>query len=106
METCKLDRVKHEKPWLVQLATCTKCKVFEIVRECELNLNCFPTRINLNILPLGLYDILIDMEWLEQQHVMLDCIHNSILCTYSQGNQINIQGIPKKVVVSVCRFLR
>ena len=30
---------------------------------------------------------------------MLDCLHKSILCTDSQGNQVKIQGIPKKVYV-------
>ena len=39
------------------------------------------------------------MEWLEQHHAMLDFLHKSILCTDSQGNQVNIQGIPKKVSV-------
>ena len=39
------------------------------------------------------------MEWLEQQHVMLDCLHKSILCTDSQGNQVKVQGIPKKVSI-------
>ena len=30
---------------------------------------------------------------------MLDCLHKSILCTDSQGNQINIQGLPKKLFI-------
>ena len=96
LETCKLNKVKHEKPWLVQLATCMKRKVYELVKYYEVNLNCFPTRINLNILPLGLYDILIDMDWSEQHHVMLDFLHKSILCIDSQGNKVNIQGVQKK----------
>ena len=50
---CKLDKVRHEKPWMVQLATGTERKVSEIVRDCEVNLNGFPARINLNILPVG-----------------------------------------------------
>ena len=49
----KLGEVKNDKTWLVQLATCTKIKVSEIVKECEVNLNGFPTKVNLNILPLG-----------------------------------------------------
>ena len=64
-----------------------------------MNLNGFPPRINMNILPLGSYDVLIAMDWLEQHHVMLDFLHKSILCTGSQGNLVNIQGIPKKVSV-------
>ena len=55
--------------------------------------------VNLNILPLGSYDLLIVMDWLEQHHVMLDCLHKSILCTDSQGNQVKVQGIPKKFFV-------
>ena len=94
VDLCKLDKVKHEKPWLVQLATCTKQNVSKIVIDYEVNLNGFPAKINLNILPSGSYDILINMDWLEQHHVMLDCLHRSILCTDSQGNQVNIQGIP------------
>ena len=62
-------------------------------------MNGFPTRVNMNILPLGSYDILIGMDWLEEQHVMLDFLHKSILCTDSEGNQVKIQDIPKKVLV-------
>ena len=56
-------------------------------------------KVNLNILLLGSYDILISMDWLEQHHVILDFLHNSILCTDSQGNQVKVQVIPKKVSV-------
>ena len=62
VETCKLEKVKHEKPWLVQLATGMQRKVSEIVRDCEVNLNGFLTRINLNLLPLGSYDVVIGMD--------------------------------------------
>ena len=36
---------------------------------------------------------------MEKHHVMLGCLHHSILCTDSQGNQVKVQGIPKKVSV-------
>ena len=75
IDISKLGKLKHDKPCLVQLATCTKWKVSEIVKECEVNLNGFPTNINLNILPLGSYDILISMDWLEQHYVMLDSLN-------------------------------
>ena len=52
--------------------------------------------VNLNILPLGSYDILIGMDRLEPHHVIHDCLHKLILCTNSQGIQVKIQGIPKK----------
>ena len=99
VDECKLGKVKHDKPWLVQLATSTKWKVSEIVKECEVNLNGFITKVDLDILPLGSYDVLIDMDWLEQHHVMLNCFHKSILCMDSLGNQVKVHGIPKKVFV-------
>ena len=76
-----------------------KWKVSEIVKECEVNLNGFLTKVNLNILPLGSYDILIGMDSLEQHHVMLDFLHKYILCTDRQGNQVKVQGLPKKFSV-------
>ena len=100
VDVCKLGSVKHDKPWMVQLATSMKHKVLEIVKYCEVKLNGSPTKVNLNILPLVSYDILINMDQLEQHHIMLNCLQNSILCTYSQGNQVKIQGIPKKVFVT------
>ena len=51
--TCKLNKVKHEKPWLVQLATGTKRKVSELVRDGEVHMNGFLAKVDTNILPLG-----------------------------------------------------
>ena len=99
VDVCKLGKEKHEKTWLVQLATCTKRNVSEIVKDCEVNLNGFPTRLNVSILPLGSYDVLISMDSLGLYYVMLNFLHKSILCTDSEGNQVKIQAIPKKVLV-------
>ena len=74
-DVCKLGKVKHDKPWLVQLATGTKWKVSKIVKYCEVNLNGFPTELNLNILPLGLYDLLIGMDSFGKHHFMLYFLH-------------------------------
>ena len=52
VDVCKLGKVKHDKTWMVQLATGTKQKVLEIVKECEVDLNGFPLKVNLNILPI------------------------------------------------------
>ena len=32
VDVCKLGKVKHDKPWMVQLSTRTKQKVLEIVK--------------------------------------------------------------------------
>ena len=62
VDVCKLGKVKHDKCWLVQLAIGMKQIVSKIVKDCEVNLNGFPTRVNLNILPLRLYNIFIGMD--------------------------------------------
>ena len=90
VDICKLGKVKHDKPWLVQLATGTKHKVSEIANECEGSLNGFPTKVNLNIVTLGLYDVLIGMNLLEWHHAMLNCLHKSILCTDILGNKVKV----------------
>ena len=72
-----------------------KRKVSELVKYCDIDMNGFPNKVDLNILPLGSYNILISMDWLEQHYVMLDCIKKTILCMDSKGNQTKIQGIPK-----------
>ena len=43
VDICQLGKVKHDKPWMVQLATGAKWKVSKIVKYCEVSLNGFPT---------------------------------------------------------------
>ena len=80
VDLCKIGKDKHDKTWEVQLSTGTKLKVSKIVKYCEVKLNGFLMKVNLNILPLGSYDILIGMDLLEQHHGMLDYLQKSILC--------------------------
>ena len=65
MELNKLKKVKHAKSWLVQLTTGTKRKVTYFIFDCEISINGHSTKLNLNVLPLGSYDIIIYMDWLE-----------------------------------------
>jgi len=62
VELCQLNSVKHEKPWMVQLATGEKRKVTNFITNCEVQLQDHKTKINLNVLPLGSYDMIIGMD--------------------------------------------
>ena len=62
VESLQLLRNKHEKSWLVQLATGTKRKVSELVKSCSVDMNGLRTKAKLNIIPLGSYDCLIGMD--------------------------------------------
>ena len=63
VDICAFKKVKHRKPWLVQLATGTKRKVSEVVEKCPLVMNGLITCVDLNVPSLGSYDVLIGMDW-------------------------------------------
>jgi hypothetical protein len=62
---------KHGKSWLVQLAMGAKRRIDELVRGCPMDMNGFNTKADLNTIPLGSYDYLIGMDWLDKNHVVL-----------------------------------
>jgi hypothetical protein len=87
--------VKHPKSWLVQLATGTKRKVSEYISKCDIGINDQNTLVNLNVLPLGSYDILIGMDWLESHKVLLNCYEKSFVYQDENGVKRTVQGTKK-----------
>jgi hypothetical protein len=51
VDKCKLQPVRHVKPWFVQLATGTKRKVAEVIPAFQFIMDGFPTQATLNVLP-------------------------------------------------------
>jgi hypothetical protein len=72
VERLHLPRNKLGKSWLVKLAIEAKRKNNEIVKECLRYMNGKSIMEYLNITPLGSYDCIIGMDWLEQYHSVLD----------------------------------
>jgi hypothetical protein len=99
VESLHLSRSKHEKYWLVQLATGTKRKVIELVKSFHVDMKGLSTKVELNILSLGSYDYLIGMDWLDQHHALLDYHNKEFTCLDEEGNRKIVQGIPRVVVV-------
>ena len=99
VEICAFKKVKHRKSWLVQLATGTKRKVNEVVEKCPLVMNGLVTCVDMNVLPLGSYDVLIGMDWLEAHKVKLDCYNKTFICMDEKGNPRVVRGIPKVIFV-------
>jgi hypothetical protein len=73
VDSNKLKKTRHAKSWLVQLAIRTKRKVSDFISDYEFSLGGQNTKTNLNILPLGSYDVIIRMDWLERHKALLDC---------------------------------
>ena len=62
-------------------------------------MNGLRTKSDLNIIPLGSYDCLIGMDWLDQHHVVLDCHNKAFICLDQEGNLRTVQGIPRDVTI-------
>jgi hypothetical protein len=91
--------IKYEKYWLVQLSTRSERKFVELVKSCPVDMNGLSTKADLNILPLGSYDCLIGMDWLDQHHVVLD-YHNKVFTFLGEeGNLRKYQVFPRVVTV-------
>jgi hypothetical protein len=99
VEIFHLQRSKHKKYWLVQLAMGVKRKINEWVKDCLIDMNGINTKVDVNIIPLGSYDFLIGMDWLEKHHVVLDCYNKTITCLDEKGKKGNIQGIPRAAII-------
>jgi hypothetical protein len=80
-----LEKSKLGKTSLVQLATGTKRRIHDMVRSCSIILNGMNTSMDINIIPLGSYDILIGMYWLDKHHVFLDCHNKTFTCLDGNG---------------------
>ena len=83
---CTLNKSNHRRSWLVQLATGTKKKINEVIIKCPLVMDGLVTYADLNGLPLGSYDILIGMDWLEAHKIKLDCYNKTFECIDEKGN--------------------
>jgi hypothetical protein len=94
-----LEKIKLGKESLVQLATRSKIRIHDMVKSCSISLNGMNTSTDLNIIPLGSYDILIGMDWLDKHHVVLDCHNNTFTCLYGNGKQRTMKGVPRPISI-------
>jgi hypothetical protein len=64
-----------------------------------MEMNGLRTKANLNIITLGSYDCLIGMDWLDENHVVLDCYNKAFTCLDEEENLRSVQGIT--IVVTI-----
>eukprot|EP00253_Pinus_taeda_P027125 PITA_27125 len=97
------DRQAEYQPTMVefevQLATGAKRRVTAKINDCSFTIVDQPIIADLNILPLGSYDILIGMDWLEKHWSLVDCKSEIIYYRDQQGNNKEMQGIKRPVQV-------
>ena len=73
VENCILQSQKFRTPWQVQLATGAKRKVSAKILNCALEISEQQLTVEMNVLPLGSYDVLLGMDWLEKHWKLVDC---------------------------------
>jgi hypothetical protein len=91
--------LKHAKSWLVQLVTRTKRKVIDFISDFEFILDGQNIITNLNILPLGSYDIIIRMDWPEKHKAVLDCYTKTLKYKDKNDTTKTVQGVQKPISV-------
>jgi hypothetical protein len=97
LERFHFPRSKLGKPWMWQLSTRAKRNINEMVNACPMIMNGLNTSANLNIIPLGSYDCLIGIDWLDQHHVVLDYYNKAFTYLDEEDNLRKLQGIPRVV---------
>ena len=70
-----------------------------MVEKCPLVMNGWVTCVDMTVLPLGSYDVLIGMDWLEAHRVKLDYYHKTFQCMDEEGNPRFVRGILKVISV-------
>ena len=70
-----------------------------MVKNCGVTMDQFETSVKLNVLPLGSYDMLIGMDWLEQHRVVLKCFDKKFTCINNDGELIEVKWIPRKTFI-------
>jgi hypothetical protein len=99
VESLHFPRNKNGKSWLVQLATGAKIKFNEMVKSCLMDMNGLRKREYLNIFPLVSYDCLIGMDWLDQNHAILECCNKVLMFLDEKGNLRKVKGNPRTMII-------
>ena len=89
--------VKARNKWQVELALGSRVSADIIAPDCKIHMKSFTTLANLRVIPLGSYDIVLGMDWLEQHQAILDCKDKSISCVDDSGSARIIMGIKRPI---------
>ena len=57
------------------------------------------TIVDMNLIPLGYYDVLIGMDWLDKHNVVLDCHNKTFTCLDEEGKKSIVKIIPRPIFV-------
>lgn len=99
VKCCNIPVRKAEMAWQVELASGSKVESGLIVVECEIHLKELTTFANLRVIPLGTYEIILGMDWLNQHQATIDCSSKIIKCIDDFGASKSISGIKRPISI-------
>lgn len=99
VEQCKLPSERFRNPWLVQLAMGAKRRVLAKISNFSLSIAGQPITADLNVFPLGSYDILIGMDWLEKHWSVVNYKTKTIYYKDDLGKQQGMHEIKHPVQI-------
>ena len=68
-----------------------------MVKKCPLVMDGLVTCVDMNVLPLGSYDVIIGMDWMEAHREKLDYYNKTFECLDEEGNLKVVKGFPKVI---------
>jgi hypothetical protein len=92
LKRIKVKAVEQAEFSFVEMASGSKQKVGGNITGCILKLGEFVTRANLYVTILGLYDVVIGMDWLELHEAILNCKMKQLSLVDDEGQRWVIVG--------------
>jgi hypothetical protein len=97
LEKCGLAYYKNDDFKQVEMASREKQEVGPRVDNCLVDLRVCTTRLKVYITALGMYDLIIGIDWLEAHQAVVDCFAKRVLCVDDEGRPLEIHDIQRKV---------
>lgn len=99
VKQCGIHVSKAELAWQVELALGTKVESGFIAENCKVQFKVFTTTVSLRVIPLGSYDIILGMDWLDQHQVVIDCREKTVRCIDDNRTSKIIAGVKRPMSV-------
>jgi hypothetical protein len=100
LEKSGLADYEHDDFKQVEMDSGEKQAVGPSVDSFMVDLGVCTTRLKVYVTALGVYDLIIGMDWLEDHRALVDCFAKRVLCVDDEGRRVEIQGVWRKV--SLC----
>jgi hypothetical protein len=90
LEKNGLEAYEHDDLKQVEMASGEKQVVGPSVDNCIVDLGVCTTRLKVYVTSLGMYDLIIGMDWLESHRALVDCFAKRVLRVDDEGRLVEI----------------